>query len=63
MQKLPKAPDRKRSNACVKKGTVSAKERIPFVCFSAVTGKMKTLKSFLQLVEGPTCPFFMWLSG
>ena len=49
MQKLPKAPDRKRGNACTKKEPL-AKERSLF-SVSAVT----TPKSFLLLVEGAMC--------
>ena len=53
MQKLPEAPDRKRSDACTKKGTVSTKERISFF----FSDDRQSENTFLLLVDGPTSPF------
>ena len=50
MQKLPEAPDRKRSDACAKKEpSRQKKETRPLL---AVTSRVTTPKSVLLLVEG-----------
>ena len=61
MQKLPEAPDRKRSDTCAKKELSRQKKESR--SFLAVTSEVKTLKSFLLLVEDCTCPFFIRLAG
>ena len=55
MQKLPEAPDWKRGDAYVKKCNCLGKRKKPF-SLSAETGELTILKSFLLLVEDPTCP-------
>ena len=53
MQKLSETPDRT-THAQEKEPSRQKKETCSL---SAVTGEVSTVKSFLLLVEGPTCPF------
>ena len=54
MQKLPEAPDKKRGDAGKKRERLGKKKETRYL--SAVTGEVTTLKSFLLLEEGSTCP-------
>ena len=54
MQKLPEAPDKKRSDACAKEKELSRQKKESH-SFSAVTSRMTTPKSILLVVEGTTC--------
>ena len=54
MQKLPEAPDRKRSGACAKKEPSQQKKEAHSLL--AVTSGVTTSKSFLLQVEGTMSP-------
>ena len=61
MQKLPEACAKKKKKK--KKKKESSRQKKETRSLSAVTGKVTTLKSFLLLVEGPTCPSFGQYAG
>ena len=61
MQKLPENTEEKGWRMRIEKE--SSWQNKESRSFSAVTSELTTLKPFLLLVEGPTCPFFMRHAG